>query len=512
MSIQSLTHMQAGDLVYLAPELTLVVSAVILSLMDLLMPSKINRNLLGWLAIVALGISAAFVINDFNLMEKLNLAEPKQLLNLSYRVDDFGNLFKLVFLVGTGLTIFMSLGSVKEKDIPHVGEFYYLFLPAVVGAMVMASSGDLITLYVGLELLSITSYILVAMRKQDQLSTEAAYKYVVLGGISSAIILYGMSFLYGMTGSTNFKEINAQLSANYSSFEALIYVAAFLLLAGFGFKIAAAPFHTWTPDVYQGAPTPVTAFLAIISKAAGFAILFRTIYGVFGIRELISTKIYDDIFLGLAVLAAASMIVGNLMALRQTNLKRLLAYSGVANAGYLLIPIASQLMLAHFSNFSEFMYYLIAYLFMNIGVFAVVMIIIRTHGNEDLSSLAGLYYRAPYTAVAMVFLLLSLAGIPVTGGFFGKLFIMLGTIQTQKYWLAATMIITSVISFYYYFRIIRQMFMRSGNVDSGLDSTIPLNITVWLAVVVSLLLGFFPQWILTQIDQIFSLTKDLLFL
>lgn len=495
-----------ADLYYLIPELTIVIAAVILSLLDLALPKRISRTLIGWLAIATLFISGAFVVMFMMQLQ----ADPEltiQLLNQSYRLDDFANLFKLVFLFGTALIIFMSLGSVKKEDVPHTGEFYYMFLPAVLGAMIMASSGDLITLFVGLELLSITSYILVGMRKSSHHSNEAAFKYVVMGGIASAFILYGMSFLYGMTGSTNVAEINLALSQYDPSFSTLIYISFFLMLVGFGFKIAAAPFHAWAPDVYQGAPTPVTAFLAVVSKAAGLAIMFRIIYNVyFGVGN-VENPIYLDIFFSITVVAAIAMILGNAMALKQKNVKRLLAYSGIANGGYFLVPIGLGIHLDkfHFSNFSEMYFYLIAYLFMNLGAFAVLMVVSRSVEHDELRGFAGLYHRAPYTAVAMVILLLSLAGIPITGGFFGKIFILLGALSMHLYWLAAIMIGTSVVSFYYYFGFIRQMFMRTGYEAKEIKLTLPLGITIWFCAGATLLLGFFPGQVISFIENFFRL-------
>jgi len=304
-------HLQLSDLRFLAPELTLVVSAIVLSVLDLALRKQVNRNILGWLALAAVALSALFVAYD------MNPEQPVQLLQQSYRIDDFANLMKLVFLIGTGLVLFTGLGFVKEEHIAHKGEFYYLLLPAALGGMIMASSGDLVTLYVGLELISITSYILVGLNKKSLRSNEAAFKYVVLGAISSAIVLYGMSFLYGMTGTTNLTEMSAALARDFDSFEALAYLAFFLLLAGFGFKIAAAPFHNWAPDVYQGAPTPVTAFLAVVSKAAAFAILFRVMYAVFGSDDMRGTALFHDAFAAIMVVAAAAMVVGNFVALRQ---------------------------------------------------------------------------------------------------------------------------------------------------------------------------------------------------
>lgn len=497
-------RLQLSDLVYLAPELTLVISAVLISLIDLFLPDRTNRTFLGWLTLVGLAISAVFV------GLRLDLAAPIELLNQSYRIDNFANLMKLLLLAATSGIVFMSLGSVKNKDIPHLGEFYYLYLPAVLGGMIMVSSGDLITLFVGLELLSITSYIMVAMKKKDSLSNEGAFKYVVLGGISSAILLYGMSFLYGLSGSTNLAEINAALSAQAGSFGAMIYVAFFLILAGFGFKIAAAPFHAWAPDVYQGAPTPVAAFLAVVSKLAGVALLFRFAYVVFfGVTAFPEQPIDNDIFLALSVMAAVAMIAGNVMALRQKNMKRLLAYSGIANAGYLLVPIATHFSFSHASNFTEFYYYAVAYGLMNLGAFAILMMVEATSGSAELKGFAGMYYRAPWTAFAVVLIVLSLAGLPLTAGFFGKLFIVLGAIQTQAYWLAAVMVVTSVISYFYYFAIIRQMFMRSEIDSETLVWTLPLQITLWTCAAAGVILGFFPGLLLDYAQSVFELARDL---
>jgi NADH-quinone oxidoreductase subunit N len=501
-----LMRLQAADLAHLAPELALLIGTAVLTILDLVLPGRGRRSFVAWLSLVTIAVSAVLVILQLG-------QEPVGLLANSYRVDDFGNLFKLLFLGGAALVVLMGIGSLKEDDIPHLGELYYLVLPATLGAMVMVSSADLITLFVGLELLSITSYILVGMRKKSIASTESAFKYVVLGSIASAFILYGISFVYGITGSTNLAEIR-QTGAMYlaiGGYGKLMYLSLFLMLAGFAFKIAAAPFHQWAPDVYQGAPTPVMAFLATVSKAAAFAMLFRVTYMLFisvGTNDL---PLSDDMFLAFAVLAAAAMIVGNLLALRQRNMKRLLAYSGVANAGYLLVPLAEQMSNYHVNNFSELYYYLIAYFLMNIGAVAVLSAV-SGGDNDEMNAFAGLYHRAPATAIAMVVLVLSLAGLPVTAGFFGKLYILLGALHVGLHWLAVVMIVTSVISYYYYFSIVRQMFMRPGPDDKPVRVNAAQGIVIWLTAAATVLLGFFPQWVLRGITEIFSLAQDFFFL
>ncbi|HZG74674.1 MAG TPA: NADH-quinone oxidoreductase subunit N [Paenibacillus sp.] len=502
--MDTLQRLQVADLAYLAPELTLVIAAVIFSLLDLAMPRSFDRSSIGWLTLIALTGSAAFVVLQ------LGVDEPIALLHQSYRVDDFALILKLVFLAGTALSVLIGLGMKKEElGGEDIGEYYYFYLPATLGAMIVASSADLIMLFVGLELLSITTYVMVGMRKKLAVSSEAAFKYIVMGGISSAFILYGMSFLYGVTGSTNLLEISATLrGGDIESFEALLYASFFLMLTGLGFKIAAAPFHAWAPDVYQGASTPVAAYLAVVSKAAGFALLFRLFYTGFYQVGTEARPLHDDMFLTLCVLAAAAMVIGNAMALKQQNVKRLLALSGVANAGYLLVPLAAQAGLIHVTGYVELLYYLIAYLFMNMGAFAALAIVARVEGRDELSAFAGLYHRAPWTAFAIVVIVLSLAGIPITGGFFGKLFILLGAIEMKLFWLALVMIVTSVMSFYYYFGFVRQMFMRSGSEREAVQVPGALGAALWISAAASVLLGFFPGVILEWLNGLFRFTVD----
>ncbi|MBB6691734.1 NADH-quinone oxidoreductase subunit N [Cohnella xylanilytica] len=511
-ALQTLTW---SDTRYLAPELALAVAAVLLALLDLILPRRASRDLIGWGALVGLLAAGVFVgwhIYDLQSAVDAGKEPIRNLLGGSYRVDDFGNLLKLVFLGATALIVLASLGTVKKAEVPIKGEFYYLLLPAVIGAMVMASSGDLITLFVGMELLSITSYVLVGVRKRSGASGEAAFKYVVTGGTASAFILYGMSFLYGVTGSTRLSDISGALGDALADYRALVYVAFFFMIVGFALKLALAPFHAWAPDVYQGAPTPATSFLAIVAKGAAFAMLYRIfifLYRAFG-SEGDQAAVREDLFLALAVLAAAAMIVGVAGALKQQNAKRLLALSGVANAGILLVPLTLEVNSLHSSMFSEFVYYLIAYVFMNAGAFAVLTAVSRSSGHEELSAFAGMYHRAPWTAAAMTALLCSLAGLPVTGGFFGKLFILFGAVQTKAYWLAAILLATTVASYYVYFSFIRQMYMRSGESDQAVAVPVPTGIVIWLCAAASVALGILPKPILDWIDGIFSLGADFL--
>lgn len=509
-TVQTLTW---SDAWYLAPELVLVGFALALAALDLLLPDRVNRDWIGAGTVLGLAAAAAFVcwhLYDFHQAAAAGGEGTHSLLNGSLRLDDFGHLLKLSFLGASALIVLASLGTVRPKDFPIKGEFYYLVLPAVAGAMVMASSADLMTLFIGLELLGIASYVLVGARKSSGLASEAAFKYVVTGGTASAFILYGMSFLYGVTGSTRLDEIARGLERGAGDFRALVYVAFFLLVAGFAVKLALAPFHAWAPDVYQGAPTPVTAFLAVVAKGAALAMVYRIFMNTAYFAAGSDPHLTGDVFLALAALAAAAAIAGTVGALRQQNAKRLLALSGVANAGMLLVPLALDKTDLHASFFAEFLFYLIAYALMNIGAFAVLTVVSKSSEKEDLSAFAGLYHRAPRTAVAMTVLLCSLAGLPVTGGFAGKLFILFGAVRTGAYGLAAIIVATTAVAYYVYFKIIRQMYMRPGEEEPAVRLPVPAGFVIWLCAAGTVALGAFPGPLLGLIDRLFEVGTDLL--
>lgn len=503
-----------ADLLHLAPELSLSVLFIGIVLLDLVLPNRMGRMWVGWLVFGSLLASLALVI--WQLLDRNGsgdaAAETIRLLANSYRVDDFAGLLKIILLTGTALIALMAIGTVKNDEaITARSEYFYLMLPAVTGAMAMASAGNFVSLYIGLELLSITSYVLVGLRRKSSKSAEAAFKYVVTGGISSAFILFGMSYIYGVTGSVDLGQIREALPAALTDFKALLYIGFFFMIAGFGLKIAAAPFHAWAPDVYQGAPTPVAAFLAVVSKGAAVAAVFRIMYNTALLAAADGdTHIPDDVFLAMLVLAAAAMLVGTTAALRQKQAKRLLALSGVANAGYLLVPIGISLTSVHSNNFAEFIYYLAAYLFMTLGAFSVLTAVSRTAGEGEMKDFTGMYYRAPWTAAAMVLFIVSLAGLPVSGGFFGKLFILLGAASMKAYWLVAIMVVSSVISYYFYFGFVRQMFMRSGAEEANIRISFATGTVIWLCAAATLALGLFPGPVLEWINSVFSLRVDLL--
>jgi len=511
------------DLSYLAPELMLVAAAILITLMDLALPRRLSGAASGALSLFAILLSLGLVVwrmIDMNgAGDSADGTSPAssivRLLGDSYRIDDFANLMKIVFLVSGALIALLAIGHVRrDAEVTDKGEYFTLLLPALTGAMIVASSGDLVTLFVGLELLSITTYVLVGIRKNVSKSTEASFKYIVVGSISSAMMLFGMSYLYGVTGSTNLGGIAQGMQQAVVDYRALLYVGFFFLIGGLAIKIAAAPFHAWAPDVYQGSSIPVAAFLAVVSKGAALAVLFRIVFStaLFHTTQFAGPaagEIGDDVFLALQALAAAAMIAGTTAALRQRNMKRLLALSGVANAGYLMVPIAIGIADLHTANMGEFWYYLVAYLFMTIGAFAVLSVVGGSAGHYGLGAFAGLYYRAPWTAAAMIALVLSLAGLPVSGGFLGKLFILMGAASSGDYWLLAIMVATSVISYYFYFAIVRQMFMRAGDEAQPVRVPASAGIVIWLCACASLALGLLPAPLLDMVDRTFSLLSDL---
>jgi proton-translocating NADH-quinone oxidoreductase chain N len=349
-----------------------------------------------------------------------------------------------------------------------VGEFYGLFLLAVASMIMLAASTNMLMIFLALEFLSIVSYILTGYLRESKRSSEAALKYFLFGSIASAIMLYGMSLFYGATGSLNLGEIGHIVTAD-TNYEVLSLFALAMILAGVGFKISLVPFHQWAPDAYEGAPTPVTAFLSIGPKVAGFAVLLRLTLQVVYVYQADWVILYS-------ILAVLTMTLGNVIALAQSNVKRLLAYSSIAQAGYMLIGLASiSASPSPLSGVNALLIYIAAYLFTNLGVFLVVIAIENKTGAVDISQYGGMVKRAPFLAVLMVFFMLSLAGIPPTAGFIGKFFVFGSAINAGLGWLAAIGVINSVISVFYYFRVIRPMFF-----DPSPEDAQPISYSGWL--------------------------------
>lgn len=486
----------------MAPEFIILGVATIMSLLDLFMPKSVDRRNIGWFGVA--GILLA-MISLAGLFDK----ELTSILYDTFRLDSFAKAFKLLMLAGAALVLILAISDkTKEGLEEYRGEFYYLFLMALLGAMIMASSGDIITMFVGLELLSITSYILAGMKKKNLQSNESAMKYVINGSISTAITLFGLSYVYGLTGSTNLMAIAvATGSIADTQMVYLLGLAFFMVFVGLSFKLATAPFHMWAPDVYQGAPTPVTAFLSVVSKTAGFVIMARMFLMIFvriPTEGAGSMPIFYQLQDYIAFLAAATMIIGNVVALRQRNVKRMLAYSSIAHAGYLLVTFVTLQFM-----FNALWFYLAAYLFMNLCAFAIIQLVSWGKGSEDISVFAGLYRRSPFLAIAMGISILSLAGFPGTAGFIGKLNIFMGALvdQPAHYVLASIMIAATVVSYVYYFGIMTQMFFRPAEGgDAAPKITIPVGVGVVIVVCIvgTLVLGVAPDTAYDFIDTQFK--------
>jgi NADH-quinone oxidoreductase subunit N len=403
-------------------------------------------------------------------------------------VDTFSLFFKVVFLIAAALTVLMSVRYLEVEG-TRAGEYYFLILCATLGMMFMAGGTDLITLFIGLETMAISFYILTGFLKPSRRSNEAAVKYFLLGAFSLGILLYGMSLMYGLSGSTNLRTIATALVGQER--DPRIILAVILVVSGMGFKIAAVPFHMWAPDVYEGAPTSVTAFLSTGSKAASFALYARIF------SEALPAMRADWAPL-LGLVAAITIMVGNWAAVTQENSKRLLAYSSISNAGYLLLALIAN------NEYGRIglIVYLFVYTLMNMGAFGVI-ISLRRRGiiGDNVDDLTGLAHKAPVMAAMMAIFMLSLGGLPVTGGFIGKYFLFGGLIQqgaiehkSWYYWLAGWAIINTVVSFAYYFRFIKVMYLGDRIADNKPLALSPaLQVALAIAVIGIIIIGVYPQ-------------------
>lgn len=400
----------------------------------------------------------------------------QSLFDAVYQVDGFANYFKILFLLAL-ILVLLSSGQYIKRFKDKTSEFISLMIFATLGMMVMASAGDLITLYVGLELMTITFYILSAFLLQNQPSVEAGLKYLVLGAVSSAILLFGMSLIYALTGTTVISEIASQLRL-----EPALIAGVVMILAGLGFKIAAVPFHMWVPDIYEGSPIPVTAFLAVGSKAAGFAVLLRVFMLAIPLAQFNWTLI-------MAILAALTMIVGNLIAIVQTDVKRLLAYSSIAQAGYILAGLAA----ANAYGLKGVVFYAMLYVFSNTGAFAVATAVEVDTGSTGMEAFAGLSRRSPMLAAIMTICMLSLAGIPPLAGFVGKFYLFSGAIQSGYLWLALIGLVMSMVSVYYYLSLARIMYIGESSQDSPLNPGLESQLALWICLAATILIGVYPE-------------------
>lgn len=459
------------DLGPMIPEITLLCLALFALVVDLLIKKKE--------VVAVIGIISAVIVGY------LLTGSSGEVFSGMFISDNYSLFFKVIFLLSLSLSILLSIRYVRIERV-NFGEYYSLMLFSTLGMMIMASAGDLIVLYLGLELMALSTYILAGFIRHEVRSNEAALKYFLLGAFASAFLLYGISMTYGLTGTTNLKAIADYLINNNIGVNPALILSMLLLLVAMSFKIAAVPFHMWAPDVYEGAPTPITAFMSVGPKAAGFAILGRVFTTAFGSLTIEWTTVIIPI-------AILTMAVGNILAISQNNIKRMLAYSSIAHAGYALIGVIT----GNLDGISSMMNYLFIYAFMNIGAFAIVTIL-KSEGfaGEEISDYEGLAKTHPLAAGLMLIFMFSLTGIPPTAGFIGKFYLFMSAVKAGYTWLAVVAVIFSAISAYFYLRVVMFMYMREPKAEVSLSTSMPSGIAIAIAALAVLILGIFPSGII----------------
>ena len=472
------------DFAAILPPVILIGMGMVVILIDLFGRRRNTRNL-AYLSLLSLGVTGytCLFLADVNLTG----------FGGSIALDRFTLAFNLIFLLVTGFTVLLSIRFLEDKGLSH-GEVYALLLFATAGMMFMASGRDFLMIFIGLEILSISSYILCGMIQSDPRSNESALKYFLLGAFATGFLLYGMVLLYGATGSIQLPAISEALSHGETYANPFVWMGMGFLLVGFGFKLALVPFHMWTPDVYEGAPTAITAFLSTGPKAAGFAALARILLEGLGALQPEWSQV-------LWVLAAVTMTAGNVMALLQNNIKRMLAYSSIAHAGYILVA----LVVGNAQGVSGLIFYTAAYTFMNTGAFAI-LILASEKGRERVTfdDYAGYGYVEPVMALAMFLFMLSLAGIPLTAGFAGKFQIFKSAVDQGYIWLVVIGLLNSVVSLYYYLRIVVVMYMQTPTGDSLAQPARPslsLYVAIACAAAGVFYLGIFPSATIEALEQ-----------
>lgn len=465
----------------IAPEMVLAGGLVLLLLLDLFLSDAKKWVLTPVASFTLLG---AFIPV---LTVALGTEGARSMFDGRYVVDDFSLVLKALFLLAGYVVVLISADHIREGNY-YEGEYWFLLLTSILGMVMMASSRDLVSIFVALEFLSIPAYMLAAWRKRDPKSNEAGIKYYLLGVFASAVMLYGMSLLYGISGSTKLTDIGTALGDNLTSIRAL---AVLFVVIGFAFKVSAVPFHTWAPDTYEGAPTPVTAFLSVASKAAGFVALVTVVF----VAVPGSHEVWQPVFW---ILSALTMTVGNVMALRQTNIVRMLAYSSVAQGGFILMPLAvAGIEGVQQAALRSVVTYLLLYAATNLGVFGIVIAVARKTRSGEISSYGGLFGYAPGLAALMTIFMASLAGIPPLGGWFGKFTAFQALISAGTDWsyaLAVVGAVNSVVAFGYYGNILREMWMKPAPLGDTSPVKVPSAIGVALAITggSTLVLGVLP--------------------
>jgi NADH-quinone oxidoreductase subunit N len=454
----------------MAPEIGLASLALLVLALDLIFLRARNKAWLGWLSAAGVGLLLLLLIsargNEGNVLGE-------------FLADQLAFFLKLIILTAAALVCLASAVFASEK-LKYPGEFFSLLLFSTLGLMLMASAGDLLMLYLGLELGTISLYALAALQKDRPRSGEAGLKFLIMGAVSSAVFLYGASLMYGSLGTTVF----AKMAPGSTLPPPLLTVGLVMVLAAFAFKITAVPFHMWAPDVYEGAPTPVAGFLSVASKAAGFGVLLRLFLGpLFDLGAVW--------FPMLVALSALSMIVGNLVAIPQTNIKRLLAYSGVAQAGYLLIAVAA----GTEKGIASSLFFMLQYVFTNLGAFLIVLVVGSARGDDKITSYAGLHRTNPLLAFCFLVLLLSLGGIPPLSGFWGKLFLFWAGVEQGLYVLVLIGVLATVVSLYYYLMVARQLYIEDPEGAAPVPVPFSAGSAIALCTLAVVILGYPKPWL-----------------
>lgn len=473
---------------YLKPEIAISVALLVVVLFDLIFHN--NKKILPYISMAGLIIAGYFVINQFALK---GFAFPVTGQNYGMvTADAYGAFFKLIVLISSAFIIFFSMSSNEIKEaFDRQGEYYTLIFGMILGMFFMVSATDLILIYLSIELLSLSSYVLAGFMKYTERSSEASLKYLLYGAVSSGLMLFGISLVYGLTGTTNLYAMNTVLSLSEINIVTFSF-AIILIFAGFGYKISTAPFHFWTPDVYEGAPITITAFLSVASKAAGFGLLVRFVATVFvsavdvrGYWEMI--QIFDWRTL-LVLISILTMTLGNFSALWQDNLKRMLAYSSIAHAGYLILGLA---VLSN-QGVIAIMIYFFFYMLMNLGAFYIVMIIANKTGSENINDYTGMGSAAPFYGVALTIFLISLTGLPPTAGFIGKLYLFIALVDAKMIAVAVIALLNTVVSLYYYVRVLKHMYLtKVENPPQEIKASLPSIVVVLLLLVPVLVFGVY---------------------
>lgn len=469
--------MSAFDVV--GPQLSVLAAAGVVLLWDAIFPRR--RAVLPYLALFGIAFSAAWALSW------VARDDYQTAFDGTFALDKFAVFFYFLF-AGIAATVVVASIDWVTREGRRQSEYYALVLTVLAGLMFLAAARDLITIFVALELTSIPQYILAGWGK-DRRSSEAGLKYLLNGAIASAILLYGMALLYGVTGTTLLVDIGAFVAAEGEANRSLLVVAMVMLIAGFGFKMAVVPFQMWVPDVYQGAPTPVAAYLSVGSKAAAFAVVIRIFFEALG-ADVLS----DDWSMIFAIVAAVSMTLGNVMAVVQSDIKRMLGYSSIAQAGTILIGLAAIAVPGEEFSLaaSGVLFFVAAYAFTNLGAFVAVIAISQRIGSDEITDYAGMWRRAPVLALALAFCLVSLTGIPPTAGFWAKLYIFNAGVRADLAWLVIIGVVNSVVSAYYYLGVVRQMFLGEPEEEAPLATTPTIALALGAATAGVLVFGILP--------------------